>query len=131
MHQIGHQITYNGSNFIFHDSQGFESGGKEEVEIVWEFIEQCSAETQLQDQLHTIWYLQWHWTFAHIDQVIHRYCIPMDSPRPLLSTELEFFNKGTGNGKPCQLSVNVNLGYTGIYHSVYSQIIPAFVTTVC
>ena len=29
----------------------------------------------------------------------HRYCIPMEGSRPLLSTELEFFNKGTGKGK--------------------------------
>ena len=28
-----------------------------------------------------------------------RYCIPMDSPRPILAAELEFFNKGTGRGK--------------------------------
>ncbi len=28
-----------------------------------------------------------------------RYCIPMDSPRPILPAELEFFNKGTGRGK--------------------------------
>jgi hypothetical protein len=32
------------------------------------------------------------------DQAFCRYCIPMDSPRPLLPTELEFFNKGTGKG---------------------------------
>ncbi|KAF8348552.1 hypothetical protein F5887DRAFT_1129560 [Amanita rubescens] len=80
LHEIEHQITYDGSNFIFHDSQGFESGGREEIEIVWKFIEMCSAERELRNQLHTIWY-----------------CIPMDSPRPLLSAELEFFNKGTGN----------------------------------
>ena len=29
----------------------------------------------------------------------HRYCIPMDSTRPLLSKELEFFSKGIGKGK--------------------------------
>ena len=34
-----------------------------------------------------------------IDQAFHhRYCIPMDGARPILSSELEFFNKGTGNG---------------------------------
>ena len=33
------------------------------------------------------------------DQALHRYCIPMDSSRPLLSKEIEFFNKGTGKGK--------------------------------
>jgi hypothetical protein len=57
MHEIEHQVTYEGSNFIFHDSQGFESGGREEIEIVWKFIEICSAERELKNQLHTIWYL--------------------------------------------------------------------------
>ena len=33
------------------------------------------------------------------DQALNRYCIPMDSPRPLLDAELQFFNKGTGKGK--------------------------------
>ena len=33
------------------------------------------------------------------DLASSRYCIPMDSPRPILSAELEFFNKGTGRGK--------------------------------
>ncbi|KAF8344642.1 hypothetical protein F5887DRAFT_886060, partial [Amanita rubescens] len=79
LHDIEHQITYNGSNFIFHDSQGFESGATEELVIAWEFIEKRSAETELKDQLHAIWY-----------------CIPMDSPRPILPAELEFFDKGTG-----------------------------------
>ncbi|KAF8317524.1 hypothetical protein F5887DRAFT_1066597 [Amanita rubescens] len=79
LHDIEHQITYPGSNFIFHDSQGFESGSTEELEIAWKFIEKKSAETELKNQLHAIWY-----------------CIPMDSPRPILPAELEFFNKGTG-----------------------------------
>ncbi|KAF8329965.1 hypothetical protein F5887DRAFT_896122 [Amanita rubescens] len=79
LHDIGHQITFPGSNFIFHDSQGFESGSTEELEIAWEFIEKRSAETELKNHLHAIWY-----------------CIPMDSPRPIKPEELEFFNKGTG-----------------------------------
>ncbi|KAF8737475.1 hypothetical protein AX14_012775 [Amanita brunnescens Koide BX004] len=79
MHDIEHQITYHGCNFIFHDSQGFESGASEELEHVWKFIEKRSSATELRDQLHAIWY-----------------CIPMDSPRPLLSAELQFFTKGTG-----------------------------------
>ncbi|KAF8329050.1 hypothetical protein F5887DRAFT_1142597 [Amanita rubescens] len=79
LHDIEHQITYPGSNFIFHDSKGFESGSTEELEIAWKFIEKKSAKTELKNQLHAIWY-----------------CIPMDSPRPILSAELEFFNKGTG-----------------------------------
>ncbi|KAF8701246.1 hypothetical protein AX14_000509 [Amanita brunnescens Koide BX004] len=78
IHDIEHQITYPGSNFIFHDSQGFEAGASKELDIVWKFIEKCSIAVEMKDQLHAIWY-----------------CIPMDSPRPLLSAELEFFNKGT------------------------------------
>ncbi len=55
MHNIEHQITYHGlSNFIFHDSQGFESGATEELETAWGFIEKRAAETELKDQLHAI-----------------------------------------------------------------------------
>ncbi|KAF8341094.1 hypothetical protein F5887DRAFT_888157, partial [Amanita rubescens] len=32
------------------------------------------------------------------------YCIPMDSPCPILPAELEFFNKGTGRGKSYHIS---------------------------
>jgi len=56
LHEIEHQITYKGSNFVFHDSQGFESGGTEELELVWKFIEKRSASIELRDQLHAIWY---------------------------------------------------------------------------
>ncbi|KAF8341925.1 hypothetical protein F5887DRAFT_1217198 [Amanita rubescens] len=79
LHDIEHQITYPGSNFIFHDSQGFESGSTDELVVAWNFIEKKSAETELKNQLHAIWY-----------------CIPMDSPRPMPPAELDFFNKGTG-----------------------------------
>ena len=57
IHDIEHEITYKGCNFIFHDSQGFESGAKEEIEVVWDFIEKKSAANKLKDQLHAIWYL--------------------------------------------------------------------------
>ncbi|KAF8623999.1 hypothetical protein AX15_006089 [Amanita polypyramis BW_CC] len=78
IHDIEHQITYPGSNFIFHDSQGLEAGGVEEMERVREFIKKKSSE-ELRDQLHAIWY-----------------CIPMDNPCPLSQAEIEFFNQGTG-----------------------------------
>ena len=98
MRDIEHQITYPGSNYIFHNSMGFEAGATEEMEIVWKFIEKRAATTELRDQLHAIWYFCWFFTLL-INHVLHRYCIPMDSIRPLLSAELEFFNKGTGKGK--------------------------------
>ncbi len=56
IHDIEHQITYEGSNFIFHDSQGFESGAREELDVVWDFIRKRSAVAELKDQLHAIWY---------------------------------------------------------------------------
>ena len=59
-HDIEHEITYKGSNFIFHDSRGFESGAKEEIGIVWDFIEKQSAAIKLKDQLHAIWYYGIH-----------------------------------------------------------------------
>jgi hypothetical protein len=57
IHNIEHQMTYSGSNFIFHDSQGFEAGTSKELEIVWKFIEERSIAAELKDQLHAIWYL--------------------------------------------------------------------------
>ena len=57
MHNIEHQVTYPGCNFIFHDSQGFESGTAQELEVAWAFIEERSTRAELKDQLHAIWYL--------------------------------------------------------------------------
>ena len=57
IHDIEHQITYLGSNFIFHDSEGFEAGASDEMEIVWNFIKKRSVAAELKDQLHAIWYL--------------------------------------------------------------------------
>ncbi|KAF8344397.1 hypothetical protein F5887DRAFT_886296 [Amanita rubescens] len=79
IHDIEDQITYPGSNFIFHDSQGFEAGNNRELEDVWKFIERRSASTTTRQQLHMIWY-----------------CIPMEGSRPIQSEELKFFTKGIG-----------------------------------
>ena len=57
IHNIEHQITYPGSDFIFHDSQGFEAGGSKEIETVWNFIEKRSTAVEMKDRLHAIWYL--------------------------------------------------------------------------
>ncbi|KAF8344400.1 hypothetical protein F5887DRAFT_1103439, partial [Amanita rubescens] len=80
IHNIEAQISYQGSNFIFHDSQGFEAGDKKELEDVWAFIEKRRTDsTRTREQLHMIWY-----------------CIPMGGSRPIQSEELKFFTKGTG-----------------------------------
>ena len=92
-------MTYPGSNFIFHDSQGFEAGASEELEAVWGFIEKQSTTIEMRDQLHAIWYVCIGSLDDWLTNVFDRYCIPMDSPCPILPAELEFFVKGTGNGK--------------------------------
>lgn len=98
MHNIEHQITFPGSNFIFHDSCGFESGATKEMEDVWEFIEERANTSQMMDQLHAIWYVFLCWSFTRLpNRTFHRYCIPMDSTRPLLPAELQFFERGTGS----------------------------------
>ncbi|KDQ52668.1 hypothetical protein JAAARDRAFT_39933 [Jaapia argillacea MUCL 33604] len=77
-HNIEHQITFPGSQFIFHDSRGFEAGAVGEMEIVREFIRKRSDHEQLKDKVHAIWY-----------------CVPMDDSRPLSDPELGFFKEGT------------------------------------
>ena len=57
IHNIEHQITYPGSNFIFHDSEGFESGASRGIETVWKFIQKRSTAIELRGQLHAIWYV--------------------------------------------------------------------------
>ena len=98
VHDIEHQITFHGSNFIFHDSQGFEAGASEELDAVWAFIQKQSAEIEMRDQLHAIWCVVISSLHDWLTKPYHRYCVPMDSPRPVLPAELEFFNKGTGKG---------------------------------
>jgi GTPase Era involved in 16S rRNA processing len=78
-HNIEHQLTYAGSNFIFHDSRGIESGSIEELDIVKEFIQTREQNVDLKDQLHVIWY-----------------CVPMDDQRPISGAEKTFFSFGTG-----------------------------------
>ena len=55
-HNIEYQVTYAGSNFIFHDSRGIEAGSEGELKIVKEFIRNREELVDLRDQLHVIWY---------------------------------------------------------------------------
>jgi hypothetical protein len=55
-HNIEYQLTFSGSNFIFHDSRGIEAGSEHELKIVKEFIQKREQLVNLKDQLHVIWY---------------------------------------------------------------------------
>ncbi|KAG8940818.1 hypothetical protein FRC03_005076 [Tulasnella sp. 419] len=81
MHDIEHEISYpSNPRFVFHDSRGFEAGSVDEMVKVRNFIAQRSAQRDLKDRLHVIWF-----------------CVPMDSHRVLSTAELKFFKDGTGD----------------------------------
>ncbi|KAF9509619.1 hypothetical protein BS47DRAFT_1396668 [Hydnum rufescens UP504] len=80
IHTIDDEITYTSNpDLVFHDSGGFEAGGVEEVEAVWQFIRKRSLASPLQ-QLHAIWL-----------------CIPTDNDRPFGFLHSGFFSKPTAS----------------------------------
>ncbi|KAF9503468.1 hypothetical protein BS47DRAFT_1356164 [Hydnum rufescens UP504] len=80
IHTIDDEITYKSNpDLVFHDSGGFEAGGVEEVEAVWQFIRKRSVASPLQ-QLHAIWL-----------------CIPTDNDRPFGFLHSGFFSEPTAS----------------------------------
>ncbi|KAF9505330.1 hypothetical protein BS47DRAFT_1354043 [Hydnum rufescens UP504] len=80
IHNIDDEITYvSNSDFVFHDSGGFEAGGVEELQAVWKFIRQRSLAPPSQ-QLHAIWL-----------------CIPTDNDRPFGFLQSGFFSESTAS----------------------------------
>ncbi|KAJ7027079.1 GTP-binding protein [Mycena alexandri] len=76
IHEIELQLIFKSNpGFIFHDSRGFESGSADEVATVKHFIAKRAATRNLPDQLHAIWY-----------------CLPTDTPRPLMKADEDFFS---------------------------------------
>ncbi|KAG2114991.1 GTP-binding protein [Suillus cothurnatus] len=77
-HGIENEMVFQSNpGFVFHDSRGFEAGGKSEFDQVKAFIAGRSKEIKLKDQLHAIWY-----------------CIPMDeASRPFTEGEINFFTQ--------------------------------------
>ncbi|ESK80946.1 GTP-bindingprotein [Moniliophthora roreri MCA 2997] len=87
--------------FIFHDSPGFEKGGEKELKDVQGFIEKCAQATNVEDQLHAIWYCSSELSFIMIivNDCWFRFCLVTDASRPLLELETRFFQeKRFGNG---------------------------------
>ncbi|KZP31505.1 hypothetical protein FIBSPDRAFT_1037483 [Athelia psychrophila] len=82
LHDINNATVFESNpGFIFHDSQGFEAGGAQELDDVKAFISARSDSIALKDQIHVIWY-----------------CIPLDDDRPFTRAEISFFSEcGTGN----------------------------------
>ncbi|KAK7448833.1 hypothetical protein VKT23_013562 [Stygiomarasmius scandens] len=77
IHDINRPFVFaSNPQFIFHDSPGFEQGGEKELKDVQQFIEKRGKATEVDDQLHAIWF-----------------CVVTDSSRPLLELEQRFFNE--------------------------------------
>lgn len=56
-HDVEHEITAPDLPYIIHDSEGFQSGDKnEESKAVRDFLKTRSREPKLPDRVHTIWY---------------------------------------------------------------------------
>jgi len=81
-HDIDNQLIFKSNpSFLFHDSRGFEAGSENEIRIVRKFIAERAQKRTLGDRLHAIWY-----------------CLPMDTNRPYLDAEKEFFHEfGSGD----------------------------------
>ena len=55
-HDIENELIFRSNpGFIFHDSQGLESGSAEELELVKGFIMARAVEKELKKQIHAIW----------------------------------------------------------------------------
>jgi len=80
VHTITDEITFPSSpGFVFHDSEGFESGSKLETDTVSKFVKERTSTGDFKEQLHAIWV-----------------CIPTDNDQPLLTADLEVFCRGAG-----------------------------------
>ncbi|KAJ7932357.1 hypothetical protein B0H13DRAFT_1955033 [Mycena leptocephala] len=110
-HNIENQMIFKSNpGFIFHDSCGFESGTLEETEKAKNFIKTRAASSSLTEQLHAIWY-----------------CLPMDTTRPFLKTDEEFFDlEGVGNGEFTILALSLTNASFQSLLSQFSQSVMGF-----
>ncbi|KAF8132783.1 hypothetical protein EV363DRAFT_1583172 [Boletus edulis] len=85
IHDIENELIFRSNDkFIFHDSQGFEAGRKDEFVRMKKFIADRANTTQLKKRLHAIWY-----------------CIPMDKiDRAIQRSEEMFFEECDPNNVP-------------------------------
>jgi hypothetical protein len=55
-HDIENEMIFeSNTEFVFHDSRGFEAGSTLELVKVKNFVRKCSANTDLRNHLHVIW----------------------------------------------------------------------------
>ncbi len=56
-HDIDDELVFsNHPGYVFHDFRGIESGAREEVDILQDFIRRKGSERRLRSRLHAIWF---------------------------------------------------------------------------
>jgi GTPase Era involved in 16S rRNA processing len=84
IHDIHRPFAFRSNpGFIFHDSPGFETGDTRQLQDVLLFIEEKAKSTEVEDQLHAIWF-----------------CFVLNGARPLFPLEKEFFNATRAGNVP-------------------------------
>jgi hypothetical protein len=91
-------MSRNNPLLVIHDSGGFEAAETSNLNEIKRFITHCTSETELEKQLHCIWYGKSKNTSCRIKLKIFlvRYCIECHDPRFWSEAEtqfLEFFRK--------------------------------------
>ena len=101
-HDIEYGLVFESNQgFIFHDSRGFEAGGRAELYKARNFVIERSEWRKLDERVHAIWYIVYYaFVIVCLADCALRYCIPMDDDRPFTIAETTFFDEcGTGDGK--------------------------------
>ena len=94
IHNIEEEIKFEGNDqMVAHDSEGFEAGRRNEVNVVKDFIERRSKMDNINLRLHLVWSVQLTIVYScrSSHTVRSRYCIEMNS-RPIQHAEKEFFS---------------------------------------
>ena len=108
IHDIHRPFAFRSNpQFIFHNSPGFETGDKKQLQDVLSFMEKKAKLTEVDDQLHAIWLVSLSsYILATDDQFCaERFCIVLNKARPLLPLEMAFFETARSG--------------TGIYHTIF------------
>jgi hypothetical protein len=88
-HDIEDEIVFETHDgWIFHEPRGFESGSRDELKIVQDFVPRRWRERRLKDRLHAIWFVPLSVCIPNLQCLHSRYCVPMDNDRPSLDLRI-------------------------------------------
>ena len=92
IHDIRRPFAFTSNpGFIFHDSPGFETGDKNQLQEVLSFLEEKAKSAEVDDQLHAIWSVS-------LSQLIYRPLMVSSAVKVLFCSEQCSASIATGNG---------------------------------